>query len=163
MFPPGDQPGGEGGFDMGRLLQEAQRMQQEMLAAQQDLADSEVTGSAGGGLVRVTITGSGEMRGLHIDRSVVDPDDVETLTDLIVAAFRDAQSEVQRKANQQLGELNADVEGMLSGLGSAGESPLAGLLGGADPTAATEGVITGDDVNDESDGGADPDAGPRRA
>ena len=55
MFPPGDQPGGEGGFDMGRLLQEAQRMQQEMLAAQQVLAASEVTGSAGGGLVRVTI------------------------------------------------------------------------------------------------------------
>src|SRR5699024_5632109 len=116
MFPQGDQtPGGEGGFDMGKLLQEAQRMQQEMMAAQQDLADAEVTGSAGGGLVQVTITGSGELQGLELDRSVVDPDDIETLTDLIVAAFRDAQSEVQRKASQELGSINADVEDMLAG------------------------------------------------
>lgn len=165
MFPPGgDSPGGEGGFDMGRLLQEAQRMQQEMLAAQQDLAEAEVTGTAGGGLVQVTITGSGELRNLDLDRSVVDPDDIETLTDLIVAAFRDAQSEVQRQANQQLGSLNADVEDMLAGLGSSAESPLAGLLGGSDPTAATEGVITQGTADSGDDGDdPDPDAGPRRA
>lgn len=162
MFPPG----GEGGFDMGKLLQEAQRMQQEMMAAQQDLADAEVTGSAGGGLVRVTITGGGDLRDLHLDRSVVDPDDVETLTDLIVAAFRDAQAEAQRKANQQLGSINADVEDMLSGLGG-GESPLAGLLGGAgaDPTALTEGFLTGpaDDDHGEDGPDDDPSAGPRPA
>src|SRR5699024_887014 len=101
MFPQGDQtPGGEGGFDMSKLLQEAQRMQQEMMAAQQDLADAEVTGSAGGGLVQVTITGSGELQGLELDRSVVVPDDLEAETHLIVAAFRDAKYKAARKGNR---------------------------------------------------------------
>jgi nucleoid-associated protein EbfC len=156
MFPPGgSSPGGEGGFDMGKLLQEAQRMQQEMMAAQQDLAEAEVTGTAGGGLVSVTITGGGDLRDLHLDRSVVDPDDIETLTDLIVAAFRDAQAEVQRKASQQLGSINSDVEDMLAGLGGGGESPLAGLFGGGpadDAAALTDGFITGETDDDNGSG-----------
>jgi nucleoid-associated protein EbfC len=117
---------GSEGFDMSQLLQEAQRMQQQLMSAQQDLVDSEVTGTAGGGLVRATMTGGGELTQLQIDPSVVDPEDVETLSDLVVAAVRDAQNEVQQLASQQLGSLGAGVEGMLGGAGG-----LAGVLGGS--------------------------------
>src|SRR5690625_367403 len=79
MYPPE-------GFDVNQLLQNAQRMQQQFMAAQQDLADSEIVGSASGGLVRATVTGAGELVSLDIDPSVVDPDDTETLADLVVAA-----------------------------------------------------------------------------
>lgn len=124
MFPPGSD-----GFDMGELLQQAQRMQEQLMSAQQDLNDAEVTGTAGGGLVRATMTGAGEMTGLQLDPSVVDPDDVETLADLIIAAVRDARAEIGRRASEQLGSIDADVAGLLGGAGGEG-SPLAGLLGG---------------------------------
>ncbi|WP_216852871.1 YbaB/EbfC family nucleoid-associated protein [Phytoactinopolyspora halotolerans] len=137
---------------MGQLLQQAQRMQEELMSAQQDLAESEVTGSAGGGLVRATMTGGGELTGLQIDPSVVDPDDTETLSDLIVAAVRDAHAEIQRLASEQLGSINAGVEGMLGGTGG-----LEGLFGGGGQQAAASAEISGavedtDDSDDESDG-----------
>ena len=75
---------------MAQLLQQAQQMQQQLVAAQEELANTEVTGSAGGGLVTATMTGSGELTALTIAPSVVDPDDVDTLQDLVVAAVRDA-------------------------------------------------------------------------
>ena len=77
---PGGQP------NMQQLMKQAQKMQQELLAAQEELAAAEVTGSAGGGLVTATVTGSGELRSVTIDPTVVDPDDMETLQDLVVAA-----------------------------------------------------------------------------
>lgn len=110
---------------MSQLLQQAQRMQEQLMSAQQDLAESEVTGTAGGGVVRATVTGSGELTGLDLDPSVVDPEDTETLSDLIVAAVRDAHAEVQRKATEQLGSLGADAEALLGG------GALEGLLGGS--------------------------------
>ncbi|WP_420814411.1 YbaB/EbfC family nucleoid-associated protein, partial [Jiangella ureilytica] len=125
MFPPG----GSEGFDMSQLLQQAQRMQEQLLSAQQDLSEAEATGSAGGGLVRATVTGAGELTDLQLDPSVVDPEDVETLADLVIAAVRDAHAEIQRQANEQLGAINADVAGMLGGAGG-GANPLAGLFGG---------------------------------
>jgi hypothetical protein len=131
VFPPGSE-----GFDMGQLLQQAQRMQEQMLSAQQDLSSKEATGSAGGGLVRATVTGAGELTSLEIDPSVVDPDDVETLADLIVAAVRDAHAEIQRLASAQLDAINADVSGLLGGLGGLGI-----------PAAATD---------DDDSGSADP-------
>lgn len=128
MFPPGSE-----GFDMGQLLQQAQRMQEQLLSAQQDISQSEATGSAGGGLVRATVTGAGELTDLQLDPSVVDPDDVETLADLIIAAVRDAHAEIQRQANEQLGAINDDVAGLLGGAGAG--NPLAGLFGGGAPGA----------------------------
>ncbi|MFT3876672.1 MAG: YbaB/EbfC family nucleoid-associated protein [Propioniciclava sp.] len=88
-----------GGFDMNALLQQAQAMQEQMVNAQQQLAATRVTGSAGGDLVKVVMTGSGDLTQVLIDPSVIDPDDTETLGDLIVAAVRDAQNQIQALAS----------------------------------------------------------------
>lgn len=130
MYPPE-------GFDVNQLLQNAQRMQQQFMAAQQDLADSEIVGSASGGLVRATVTGAGELVSLDIDPSVVDSDDTETLADLVVAAVRDAGSEVQRLAAEQMSSIGQDLAdpdapgGATPGEGEMSISDrIAGLLGG---------------------------------
>ena len=73
---------------MSALLAQAQQVQQKLMEAQEQLANAEVHGQAGGGLVQVTMKGSGEVVGVSIDPKVVDPDDVETLQDLIVGAHR---------------------------------------------------------------------------
>ena len=77
--------------DLGQIVLQAQQMQAEMERAQASLAESEVTGSAGGGLVTAVVNGSGDLLRLRIDPSVVDPADIETLEDLIVAAVHDAR------------------------------------------------------------------------
>lgn len=102
-----------GQFDMQQLLQQAQNMQQQMAIAQQELADTEVTGTAGGGLVTATVTGGGELKAIAIDPKVVDPDDVDTLSDLVVAAVRDANRAAQALVEQKLGPL---AQGGLGGL-----------------------------------------------
>ena len=72
------------------MLRQAQALQKKMEKAQQDLAGREVTGTAGGGVVTVTMNGSGEVLGLRIDPQVVDPEDVDMLQDLVVAALNEA-------------------------------------------------------------------------
>jgi DNA-binding YbaB/EbfC family protein len=101
---------------MQQLMKQAQKMQQELLAAQEELARAEVTGSAGGGLVSATVNGSGELQSIVIDPSVVDPQDVETLQDLVVAAIRDASRAAQELAAEKMGP----VTGGLGGLGLPG-------------------------------------------
>ncbi len=95
----------EGQPDMSALLAQAQQMQQQLLAAQQQLANSEVHGKAGGGLVEVTVKGSGEVVGVKIDPKVVAPGDVAPLQDLIVGALADASAQVTSMAQEQLGPL----------------------------------------------------------
>jgi len=97
---------------MQQLMKQAQKMQQELLAAQQELAETEVTGSAGGNLVTATVTGGGELRSIVIDPSVVDPDDVETLQDLVVAAVRDASRAAQDLAGERMGPLTQGMGGL---------------------------------------------------
>ena len=80
-------------------------MQQDLLTAQAELATKQVEGSAGGGLVRAVMAGSGELVSLTIDTKAVDPDDVETLQDLVVAAVRDAAREVTELTQQTMGPL----------------------------------------------------------
>ncbi|ARQ69903.1 YbaB/EbfC family nucleoid-associated protein [Streptomyces marincola] len=109
MFPGG-------GVDMQQLLQQAQKMQQDLAAAQQELAETPVEGSAGGGLVKATVTGSGELTGLVIDPRAVDPEDTETLADLVIAAVRDANNAAQELAKEKLGPL-------AQGLGGGGGLP----------------------------------------
>ncbi|HVF19567.1 MAG TPA: YbaB/EbfC family nucleoid-associated protein [Mycobacteriales bacterium] len=99
MRPPAGQP------NMQQLMKQAQKMQQQMLAAQEELAQAEVPGTAGGGLVTVTVLGSGDLQSITIDPKVVDPDDVETLQDLIVAAVRDANTAVSELQAQKMGPL----------------------------------------------------------
>ena len=104
---PGQQP------DMSALLAQAQQVQQQLMEAQEALANAEVQGQAGGGLVQVTSKGSGEIVAVRIDPKVVDPDDVETLQDLIVGALADASKQVTILAQSRLGPL-------ASGLGDLG-------------------------------------------
>ena len=77
-------------------MKQAQKMQQQMAEAQAELAEAEVTGTAGGGLVTVTVTGTGEVKAVKIDPKAVDPDDVETLEDLVLAALHNATEAVRR-------------------------------------------------------------------
>jgi hypothetical protein len=105
------QPGGQP--DMSALLAQAQQMQEQLMAAQQRLIDAEVHGKAGGGLVEVTVRGSGEVVAVKIDPKVVDPGDVETLQDLIVGALADASKQVTAMAQEQLGPLAGGMGGAL--------------------------------------------------
>ncbi len=98
--------------DMSALLAQAQQMQQHLMEAQESLAASEVHGQAGGGLVRVTMKGSGEVVGVAIDPKVVDPDDVETLQDLVVGAIHDAARQVTLMAQSKLGPLAGGLGGL---------------------------------------------------
>lgn len=104
--------------DMRSLMQQAQQMQQQMQQAQQALADQKFTGSAGGGVVQVTVSGAGDLLSVEFDPSVLDPDDPEMAGDLVVAAFKQAMS--------QANEAAADAMGPLAGLDLGG---LGGLLG----------------------------------
>ena len=100
----------EGG-DMSGFLAQAQAMQQQLLTAQQELAETEIQGTAGGDLVTATITGAGELIGLSIKPEAVDPEDTETLADLIVAAVRDANTKSQALAAAKLGPLAGGLGG----------------------------------------------------
>ena len=102
---------GLGGGDLSGLLQQAQQMQQQLLEAQEELARTQVTGTAGGGLVRATVTGGGEVTGLEIDPSAVDPDDAEGLADLVLAAIRDANRAAGELAERAMGPLAAGLAG----------------------------------------------------
>ena len=107
------QPGGtpEGTPDMSALLAQAQQVQQQLMEAQEALANAEVHGQAGGGLVQVTVKGSGEVVAVAIDPKVVDPEDVETLQDLIVGAVADASKQVTILAQSKLGPLSGGLGG----------------------------------------------------
>lgn len=108
---------------MQSLLEQATAMQQQLLAAQQELAEARVEGAAGGGAVTAIVSGTGDLLALQIAASVCDPDDTETLADLVVAAVRAATANAQELAAGQMG----DLTGALGGLGDEG-SPL-GKLG----------------------------------
>ncbi|MEK6437570.1 YbaB/EbfC family nucleoid-associated protein [Pseudonocardia sp. T1-2H] len=101
---------------MAMILQQAQKMQEQLMAAQAELAESEVTGQAGNGLVTVTQTAAGEVRSVVIDPKIVDPEDVETLQDLIVGAIQDAARAAQALQAEKMGPL----AGGLGGLGDLG-------------------------------------------
>jgi nucleoid-associated protein EbfC len=90
---------------MSALLAQAQQMQQQLMEAQEHLANTEVHGQAGGGLVQVTMKGSGEVVSVAIDPKVVNPDDIETLQDLIVGALADASKQMTILAQSRLGPL----------------------------------------------------------
>jgi hypothetical protein len=103
---------------MQMILQQAQKMQEQLMAAQAELASAEVVGQAGNGLVQVTMTAAQEVRAVRIDPKVVDPDDVETLQDLVVGALQDA--------SRAAAELQAEKMGPLAG-GLGGDLGLPGL------------------------------------
>ena len=111
-----------GSPDMAALLAQATQMQQQLMATQAELAEAEVDGTAGGGLVTATVSGTGELVGLRIEPAACDPDDTETLADLVVAAVRDANANAQQLAADKLGPLAGGLGGMLGGTPAAGSA-----------------------------------------
>ena len=93
---------------IGQLMQQAQRMQEDMKRAQDELAKTEVTGSAGGGLVSVVMTGAHEVRRVQIDRQLF-ADDPEMAEDLVAAAVNDAVNKVAEASKQRLGGVTAGL------------------------------------------------------
>lgn len=119
------EPGGQ--LNIQQLLEQAQKMQEHIVAAQQELADTEVRGTAGGGLVTATVNGQGEVTGLVIDPKAIDADDpadtAETLADLVLAAIRDAGRAAAELQQEKMGPL-------AEGLGGGGIPGLGGGLPG---------------------------------
>jgi hypothetical protein len=101
---------------MQQLLQQAQKMQQEMLAAQESLKDEVVEASAGGGMVTVQVTGDLTIKSIKIDPDAVDPSDLEMLQDMVMAAINEALRSAQELASAKLG----GIAGGLGGLGLPG-------------------------------------------
>ena len=103
------------GFDMNKLMQQAQQMQEQMAQAQEQLAHETVEATAGGGLVTVKATGTGEIVEIKIDPKAIDPDDPEMLEDVVLAAVNEALRSAQALAQSKLG-------GSLGSLGIPGLS-----------------------------------------
>ena len=129
--------------NLGALLQQAQKMQEEMMAAQEKLKDEQVEASAGGGMVKVVMTGDLELKSLAIDPDAVDPEDVEMLQDMVMAAINEALRqaiELQSKATGAGGMDPSAAMDMLGGSAAwAARSAAArggGLPGGAPNRAA---------------------------
>jgi DNA-binding YbaB/EbfC family protein len=101
--------------DMSGMLAQVQAMQSQLEQAQRELAEAEVQGSSGGGLVTATISGTGELLKLDIDPEACDPTDTESLADLVVAAVRDATHQQQALAASKLGPMAGGLGGL--GLG----------------------------------------------
>lgn len=95
-----DQP-----FDMSELIAQASRVQSELARAQEEILQTNVEGTAGNGLVKVVMTGGAELVDLHIDPSVVDPSDVDTLRDLVMGAFKEAHAAAGRLAQEKISPL----------------------------------------------------------
>jgi nucleoid-associated protein EbfC len=100
-------------FDLNKLMQQAQQMQQQMADAQAELANEIVEASAGGGMVTVRATGAGEIKEIKIDPKAIDPDDPELLEDMVLAAVNEALRSAQNLMQAKLG-------GALGGLGNLG-------------------------------------------
>ncbi len=103
------------GFDMNKLLQQAQQMQEQMAKVQEELAHEVVEASAGGGMVTVKATGAGEIQEIKIDPRAIDPDDPELLEDMVLAAVNEAIRSSQTLAQSRLGAMTG-----LGGLGLPG-------------------------------------------
>lgn len=119
----------EGGMpglpDFEALLQQASSMQEQLMAAQDELSDTRVDGSSGGGVVKATVSGTGELLGLEIDPSVCDPDDTETLADLVLAAVHNAVENAQLQAANAMGDVASGFGGGLESLLGFGAPPAA--------------------------------------
>lgn len=98
--------------DMSQILAQAQQMQAQLQAAQQEILATTVVGNAGNGLVTVTMAGNGEVSVVTVDPKVVDPEDVETLQDLLLGAFKDAHNKVANVAEEKMGPLSQGMGGL---------------------------------------------------
>ena len=151
----------DGQLDMQQLLAAAQQMQEQLINAQQELADTEVSGTAGGGLVTARVNGQGELVDLTIAPDAIDADDLEetaqTIADLVLAAVRDAYARAGDLQQEKMGPFaNAlgggmpglpEMPGMPGGLGTPGAAGLGGLDLGPGGLPGTQGA--GEQPDDE--------------
>lgn len=99
--------------DMRQIMKQAQQMQEQLAKTQAELAERRFEGSAGGGMVTAVVTGGPELVEVKISPDVVDPDDIEMLEDLVVAAVRQAMDEAVKTTNEELGGLTGGLGGLL--------------------------------------------------
>jgi DNA-binding YbaB/EbfC family protein len=106
--------------DQMKMMRKIAQMQTDMAAAQEALASETVEGSAGGGMVKVVVSGSGDVQRVSIDASVVDPEDIETLEDLVVAAVADGLRRAAALQSTRLGAVTGGLDLGALGLGGLG-------------------------------------------
>ncbi len=111
---------GGGAKDMQKQLKQLQAMQAEMEQKQTELEQKEITTTAGGGAVEVTISGKKQITKLNIDKDVVDPDDVEMLQDLVMAAVNEAIRQIEELEESEMNSITGNLGGMGGGLGGFG-------------------------------------------
>jgi len=103
MKKGGYNPGMGGGFNMQQMMKQAQKMQQDIASAQEELKEKEIEVSAGGGVVNIVITGDKQIKSIKLDPQVVDPDDIEMLEDLLIAGINEANAKADEMANSLMG------------------------------------------------------------
>ena len=94
-----------GGMNMNALMQQAKKMQEQMMKAQEELENAEIVGKACGEMVTVVMNGKKEIKSIKLDKSAVDPDDVEMLEDLIIVAIKDASEKADAIAKDKMGPM----------------------------------------------------------
>ena len=110
-FPGGGMPG-----NMANLMKQAQKMQRQMEEAQKELEEKEVTATAGGGAVEVTVSGKHEITKIKLSEEVVDPDDIEMLEDLIMAAANEAFRKLEEESQSSMAKITGGMGGLGGGL-----------------------------------------------
>ena len=101
------------GPSMNEMLRQAQKMQEDMQTKQAELEEKEYEVSAGGGVVKVKINGKREILNIDIAEEIVDPDDIETLSDILVAAVNEAIKKVDATTNEEMGKITGGMGGMM--------------------------------------------------
>ncbi len=109
MAKHGGFPGGMPGMNMNNIMKQYQRMQRKLEETQEELAKKEYAGQAGGGAVKVTVSGAKQLTKVELDKDAVDPEDVETLEDMILAAVNQALEAAEQDSQAQMGKLTGGL------------------------------------------------------
>ncbi|MEM7653133.1 MAG: YbaB/EbfC family nucleoid-associated protein [Pseudomonadota bacterium] len=96
--------------NLGNMMKQAQQMQAKMVEMQEKMAELEVEGAAGAGMVKVTLNGKGEMKGIKIDKSMMDPEETEVLEDLIIAAFNDGKIKSEAMMQEEMAKITGGLQ-----------------------------------------------------
>ncbi|MCR5053559.1 MAG: YbaB/EbfC family nucleoid-associated protein [Lachnospiraceae bacterium] len=113
MAKRGGFPGGMGGMgNMNNLMKQAQKMQRQMEEAQKEMEEKEFTATAGGGVVEIVASGKKEIKSVKIDPEAVDPEDVETLEDMIMVAVNDVMHQIDAVTESSMGRFTGGMPGM---------------------------------------------------
>jgi DNA-binding YbaB/EbfC family protein len=138
-------------FDLNALLSQAMEMQSQLMEAQAQAAEAEITGSAGGGAVEITVTGSMQFLDVTIRPDAVDPDDVGMLEDLVLAALNDAVAQIDAMQRSSMGGIDLGALGGMAGLGDPAGGAPGGLpgFGGVLDASSSETSDASDATDDE--------------